>query len=88
LETVIEKLVAFVPDQRISRSLVASVLRDCPANVSSLRQAEQRRQREELVGLLDETGGNLAEVARRLDLSRGAVIYRAQKFGLMPRSSY
>jgi len=26
-------------------------------------------------------------VARRLDISRGAVIYRAQKFGLLPRPS-
>ena len=35
--------------------------------------------------LIDETGGNLAEVARRLEMSRGGVIYRAQKFGLMRR---
>ena len=52
-----------------------------------MRHARTRRQREELLRLIDETGGNLAEVARRLEMSRGGVIYRAQKFGLMKKSS-
>jgi transcriptional regulator with GAF, ATPase, and Fis domain len=49
-----------------------------------MRRALDGRQRAELVSLLRETGGNLAEVARRLGMSRGAIIYRAQKFGLLP----
>jgi transcriptional regulator with GAF, ATPase, and Fis domain len=44
-----------------------------------------RRQRDELLAMLDSTGGNLAEAARRMEMSRGAVIYRAQKFGLLAR---
>ena len=58
-----------------------------PGSVASLRQQHSQQQREELMVLLEHCGGNLAEVARRLDISRGAVIYRAQKFGLLPRPS-
>ena len=52
-----------------------------------MRVLAEREQREELVALLEKSRGNLAEVARQLGLSRSAVIYRAQKFGLMaPRA--
>jgi len=85
LADVVERLVAFAPDGVVTGTHVDAVLRERPASVVHLRRREERRQREELVALLDETGGNMAEVARRLDLSRGAVIYRAQKFGLVPR---
>jgi transcriptional regulator with GAF, ATPase, and Fis domain len=44
-----------------------------------------RRQRDELIAMLDATGGNLAEAARRMSMSRGAIIYRAQKFGLLAK---
>jgi hypothetical protein len=40
---------------------------------------------EELTSLLHETGGDFAAVARRLGPSRGAVIHRAQEFGLLAR---
>jgi transcriptional regulator with GAF, ATPase, and Fis domain len=56
-----------------------------PASIVSLRHEAMRRQREELITTLDATGGNLAEAARRLGMSRGAVIYRAQKFGLLAK---
>jgi len=87
LEAMVERLVAFSPEGQVTRRQVAMMLRESPASVSSLRRAAERRQREQLLELLDATGGNLAEVARRLGLSRGAVIYRAQKFGLMPKPS-
>ncbi|MGH0036281.1 MAG: helix-turn-helix domain-containing protein [Myxococcota bacterium] len=53
--------------------------------VEARRHARRDSQREALVNLIEECGGNLAEVARRLGLSRGAVIYRARKFGLLRR---
>ena len=55
------------------------------SSVLSLRREREERQRRELVELLEQTGGNLAEVARCLDMSRGANIYRAQKYGLLSR---
>jgi DNA-binding NtrC family response regulator len=87
LAGVVERLVAFSGDGRITRARVATLLDEAPVGVVSSRRSALRRQRDELVLLIEETGGNLAEVARRLDMSRGGVIYRAQKFGLLPRRS-
>jgi len=53
-------------------------------SVAELRRRRSRAQREELVRTLAECGGNLAAAGRRLGLSRGAVFYRARKFGLLP----
>jgi DNA-binding NtrC family response regulator len=82
LAEVVERLVAFSHDARITKAQVESVLNEAPVAVLSSRQAKYEREREEMIGLIRDTGGNLAEVARRLNLSRGAVIYRAQKYGL------
>jgi DNA-binding NtrC family response regulator len=87
LAAAVERLVAFAGGARIERSHVEALFEESPRSVGSTRRARARRQREELVRLIDETGGNLAEVARRLEMSRGGVIYRAQKFGLMRKSS-
>jgi len=87
LAGVVEKLVAFSPGGDVTRERVREVFGEAPDSVASLRQQRNQQQREELVALLECCGGNLAEVARRLDISRGAVIYRAQKHGLLPRPS-
>jgi DNA-binding NtrC family response regulator len=85
LESLVERLVAFSGGLRITRARVAELLAEAPAGVASSRHSASRRQREELAALIEDAGGNLAEVARRLDMSRGGVIYRAQKFGLLPK---
>jgi DNA-binding NtrC family response regulator len=85
LAALVEKLVAFAPRGRIDLAQVKAVLRESPTSVASSRLARERAQEEELVRLIDETGGNLAEIGRRINMSRGAVIYRAQKFGLLPK---
>lgn len=86
LAAAVERLVAFSAGPRIERGHVEALFEESPRSVGATRRARTRRQREELLRLIDETGGNLAEVARRLEMSRGGVIYRAQKFGLMKRS--
>jgi DNA-binding NtrC family response regulator len=85
LAAIIERLVAFSVDGLITRRSVHSLLTEVPASVVSLRQEALHRQRDELIAILDATGGNLAEAARRMSMSRGAVIYRAQKFGLLTK---
>jgi DNA-binding NtrC family response regulator len=85
LAALVEKLIAFAPDGLITRRIISSTLAESPATVASLRQNELRRQRDELQSILDQTGGNLAEAARRMNMSRGAIIYRAQKFGLLAK---
>jgi DNA-binding NtrC family response regulator len=85
LAGVLERLVAFSPGGTITRERVREVLGESPDSVDSLRLRREAQQREELVALLTACRGNLAEVGRRLGLSRGAVIYRAQKHGLLPK---
>ena len=85
LASAVEKLVAFSPDGAVTRGRAREILGEASDSVASLRLRRDQQQREELVELLERCGGNLAEVARRLDMSRGAVIYRAQKHGLLTR---
>jgi DNA-binding NtrC family response regulator len=87
LQVVIEKLVAFAQSGRITREDVRRVLNEGATSVAALRRKTREEQRQELVSLLEECGGNLAEAARRINMSRGAVIYRAKKFGLLPDRS-
>jgi two-component system NtrC family response regulator len=87
LASIVEKLVAFSPDGEITAARVREVLGESPDSVASMRIQKEQKQREELVSLLEACGGNLAEVARRLQISRGAVIYRAQKHGLIAKPS-
>jgi DNA-binding NtrC family response regulator len=84
LQSTIEKLVAFAQKGRVTREDVHDVLNEGSTSVASLRLKTREQQRQELVSLLEESGGNLAEAARRINMSRGAVIYRAKKFGLLP----
>jgi two-component system response regulator AtoC len=85
LASVIEKLVAFSVSGSVSRDQVREVLGESPDGVAALRSRRNRNEREELIESLEACGGNLAEVARRIGISRGAVIYRAQKHGLVPK---
>ena len=86
LTDVLERLVAFTPSQMITKTHVEQVFAETSDGVTSARERRHRDQRDELVHLLADCGGNLAEVARRLGISRGAVIYRAHKYGLLPKS--
>lgn len=85
LKAIVEQLLAFSIDGSITRRCVQQTFSEALSGVSSMRISQERRQREELVAILDATGGNLAEAARRLSMSRGAIIYRAQKFGLLAK---
>jgi two-component system NtrC family response regulator len=85
LTEVIERLVAFSPEGVVTKKGVLSVLAECSGSVEALRRLALQRQQDELIAFLDATGGNIAETARRMNMSRGAIIYRAQKFGLLGR---
>jgi transcriptional regulator of acetoin/glycerol metabolism len=58
---------------------VESALCDPESGAHSLRGERQQRQRDEILRLFDDCQGNLAEMARRLGVSRGSVVYRLQK---------
>jgi DNA-binding NtrC family response regulator len=84
LQITVERSIAFASNGRITRKHVRSVLAEDEASVAALRREGEEHRKRELLQLLQDCGGNLAEAARRAGLSRGAIIYRAQKFGLLP----
>ena len=84
LRDVIDQLIAYSRNGTITKSDVQTLLEERAGTVGSMRHETERRRRSELVQHLAAAEGNLAEVARRIGMSRGAVIYRAQKYGLLP----
>jgi DNA-binding NtrC family response regulator len=87
LRDVLEQAGAFEKGARIGvtaiRSAVEEVIAKRGDSLETQRAARRTAQRQELVDLLAACGGNVAEMARRLSLTRGAVVYRLQKHGLM-----
>jgi len=87
LRDVLEQAVAFEKGERVGveavRAAVEEVIAKRGDSLETHRATRHSLQRKELVDLLNECGGNVAEMARRLSLTRGAVVYRLQKHGLM-----
>lgn len=65
---------------------VEAAMAEREPGAETLRAARDRRQREELHELFQECQGNLAEMARRLGVSRGSVVYRLKTLGLPQRA--
>ncbi len=88
LVAVLERAVAFARDGAVAGRGIGEVLAESVETLRVLRERRGHSERDRLVGLLRECAGNLAEVGRRLGLSRGAVYYRLRKHGLVhPRAS-
>jgi DNA-binding NtrC family response regulator len=87
LRDVLEQSAAFEKGERVGvealRAAVEHVIAKRGDSLETQRATRHSLQRKELVELLEECGGNIAEMARRLSLTRGAVVYRLQKHGLM-----
>jgi DNA-binding NtrC family response regulator len=87
LRDVLEQASAFEKGAKIGVTAVQSAVEEVIAkrgdSLETQRAARRSAQRQELVDLLSACGGNVAEMARRLSLTRGAVVYRLQKHGLM-----
>ncbi len=79
LRALLERAVAF-GGRRIGESLVRELLREERPSVARLRQERHWREREALLGALEDTGGNIAEAARRLGRSRAAVYRLIEKY--------
>ena len=87
LRDVLEQAVAFEQGERVGVEAVGDAIEEVIAkrgdSLETHRATRHSLQRKELVDLLTECGGNVAEMARKLSLTRGAVVYRLQKHGLM-----
>ena len=83
IETAVAHLAVYRIGAIAIRSAVEEVIAKRGDSLETQRAARRSAQRQELVDLLAACGGNVAEMARRLSLTRGAVVYRLQKHGLM-----
>ena len=86
LQQVIEHAVAFSKGPKLGRDAVDRAFEEVIAgreeSLANRRAAKQNEDRAQLVRLLEACSGNIAEVARRLGITRGAVTYRLRKHGL------
>jgi DNA-binding NtrC family response regulator len=82
LERAIESLVVFTPGHEITEAQAELVLLDSDPVLRATRE-RARREREELVRLLDECGANFSHMADRLKVDRGTIRYRLRKHGLL-----
>jgi len=87
LRDVLEEASAFEKGAKLGvtavRDAIEQVIAKRGDSLETQRAARRSAQRQELVDLLSACGGNVAEMGRRLSLTRGAVVYRLQKHGLM-----
>ncbi len=87
LHAVLEQALTFAAGVRLGRDeierAVEAVIASREDSLESRRAARQSAEREQLVRLLAACHGNVAEVARQLGMTRGAVTYRLRKHGLV-----
>jgi len=86
LRDAMTQAVAYASGPRIDREdldhAIETVIASREGSLANRRAAKQSADRDELVRLLVDCRGNVAEIARRLDMTRGAVSYRLRKHGL------
>jgi DNA-binding NtrC family response regulator len=86
LREVLELAVAFADDAKIGRAVieraVEAVISAREDSLANRRAAKRSADRAQLVRLLGSCSGNVAEVARQLGMTRGAITYRLRKHGL------
>ena len=86
LRAAIDQAVAFAKGARIAREeidrAIEAVIAAREDSLASRRAEKESEERKQLVALLAACNGNIAEVGRRLSLTRGAVTYRLKKHGL------
>jgi DNA-binding NtrC family response regulator len=85
LVAVLQHAVLRTQNGAVSLEDVESAFCDPAAGATSLRGVREQRQRDEFTQLFEVCQGNLAEMARRLGVSRGSVVYRLHKLGLPVR---
>ena len=55
---------------------------DGPQSLSDIRRAHEQRERDDILGALEATGGNVAAAARQLGMTRYQLMRRLTKYGL------
>ena len=76
--------VQHLPD-RVREEGIAAPVRASANNVMDVREKVADVERAAIVAALDSCGGNQTRAARKLGLSRRALIYKLEKYGLKPK---
>jgi len=84
LEDALQSLAAFAPDLEITDEQAQLVLSDSDPIARAARE-RMRSEREQLLRVLEECGGNFTRMAERLAVDRGTIRYRLRKYGILPR---
>jgi DNA-binding NtrC family response regulator len=87
LERVLERAISFSRGRQVRREVVADVLSDLEESLDGIRARESVRERNEVLRLLQETGGNVTRCAEELGRSRAAVYRLIEKHGIPLRRS-
>lgn len=82
LERVLERAISFSRGRQVRRDVVAEVLTDLEETLDGIRARERVRERNELLRLLKDTGGNVTRCAEELGRSRAAVYRLIEKHGI------
>ena len=80
LEGFLQRAVAFSHDRSIRRELLVEIAGDQEDGLRSMRRQQVARDREELLRVLSETGGNISHTAERMGRSRAAIYRLIAKF--------
>lgn len=87
LERVIERAVAYSSGRQVRRETIADVLSEQAESLESFRELGSKREREQLVALLQETGGNVTHTADAMERSRSAIYRMIEKHGITLRKN-
>jgi DNA-binding NtrC family response regulator len=82
LERVLERSISFSRGRQVRRDVVADVLADLEESLDGIRARGQVRERNELLRILQETGGNVTRAADELGRSRAAIYRLIEKHGI------
>jgi DNA-binding NtrC family response regulator len=82
LERVLERSISFSRGRQVRRDVVADVLADLEESLDGIRAREQVRERNELLRILQDTGGNVSRAADEFGRSRAAIYRLIEKHGI------
>ena len=87
LARLLERAVAFCASGLIDHTAIEQLMDDFEESLAAIRRKREIAERDELLGTLVRTGGNISRCAENMGRSRGAIYRLIQKYGIaLPRN--